>query len=85
MSTRAITYETVELQCDCGELAVCVAPGPVDLAEFLRSAVDLGWRYIGREPIDVATFWDGEVQIRLAGACGECAIKIAERILKKAA
>lgn len=85
MSVRAITYETVELRCLCGELTLCVARGQVDIAEFLRSVVDAGWRRIDRERLEVVTFWDGEVQVRLSGACPECALKIAESALKRAA
>ncbi len=85
MSTAAITYETVELRCLCGELTLCVARGAVNIAEFLRSTVDLGWRMIERDRIEVATFWDGEVQIHLSGKCKECVAKTAERNLKRAA
>jgi hypothetical protein len=35
--------------------------------------------------MEVATFWDGEVQVRLAGTCAECSAKTAERSLKRAA
>ena len=85
MSRTMITYETVELRCLCGELTVCVARGKVDIAEFLRSAVDLGWRRIDRERMEVATFRDGEVQVRLAGMCAECVVRAAERALRRAA
>lgn len=85
MSAPAITYETVELRCLCGEMTLCVARGPVNIAEFLRSTVDLGWRQIDSGRIEVATFWDGEVQILLSGACQDCAAKIADRQLKRAA
>ena len=85
MNAPAITYETVELRCLCGELTLCVARGAVNIAEFLRSAVDLGWRQIDRERMEVATFWDGEVQVRLAGTCTDCVARIARRHLKRAA
>ena len=85
MRMPMITYETVELRCLCGELTICVARGAVDIAEFLRSAVDLGWRRIDRERMEVATFWDGEVQVRLAGMCADCVVRAAERALKRAA
>jgi Fe-S cluster biogenesis protein NfuA len=35
--------------------------------------------------MEVATFGDGEVQVRLAGTCAECSAKAAERGLKRAA
>jgi len=79
MNSPMITYETVELRCLCGELAVCVARGAVNIAEFLRSAADLGWRQIESHRMEVATFWDGEVQVRLSGTCAECGAKAAER------
>jgi len=85
MNSPVITYETVELRCLCGELTVCVARGSVNIAEFLRSTLDLGWRRIESECMEVATFWDGEVQVRLAGTCAECGAKAAERGLKRAA
>ena len=85
MNSPVITYETVELHCPCGELTVCVARGAVNIAEFLRSTLALGWRRIESERMEVATFWDGEVQVRLAGSCPECSVKAAERGLKRAA
>jgi hypothetical protein len=85
VSAHAITYETVELRCLCGELTLCVTRGEVNIADFLRSAVDLGWRRIDRERMEVATFWDGEVQVRLSGTCPDCGAKIARRLMKRAA
>ncbi|GEM_PF-2878134 len=85
MSAPAITYESIELRCVCGELTLCVAPRAVDIAEFLRGALELGWREIDADRIDVATFWDGEVQIRLSATCGQCVQKRVARHLKRAA
>jgi hypothetical protein len=85
MSKPAITYETVELRCLCGELTVCVARGPVNIAEFLHSAIDLGWRQVDSDRMEVATFWDGEVQVRLSGVCAECVTRAAEGRVKRAA
>jgi hypothetical protein len=85
MKEQAITYETVELRCLCGELTVCVARGAVNIAEFLRSAMELGWPKIDTDLIEVATFWDGEVQVRLPGMCAECTVKYVIRNLKRAA
>lgn len=85
MNMPMITYETLELRCLCGELTICVARGAVDIAEFLRSAVDLGWRQIDRERMEVATFWNGEVEVRLAGTCADCVVRAAERALRRAA
>jgi len=85
MKMSKITYETVELRCLCGELTICVARGAVDIAEFLRSAVDLGWRRIDRDRMEVATFWDGEVEIRLTGMCADCVARVTDRHLKRAA
>lgn len=85
MIASTITYETVELRCLCGELTLCVSRGAVNIAEFLRSVVDEGWRQIDRDHLEVATFWDGEVQVRLSGMCAECAAKTIQRNLKRAA
>jgi hypothetical protein len=83
MST--ITYETIELRCLCGELTLCVSRGSVDIAEFLRSVVDEGWRQIDSDRLEVATFWDGEVQVRMSAKCAQCAAKSVQRNLKRAA
>jgi len=72
----AIAWETVELRCGCGEAAVCLARGPLDLAEFLRGAVDLGWRRIDPDRIEVSVYGGREVEIRLSGICGECAARL---------
>ena len=85
MNMPKITYETLELRCLCGELTICVARGAVDIAEFLRSAVELGWRQIDRSRIEVTTFQDGDVEVRLAGLCADCVVRATERALGRAA
>ncbi len=85
MSAPAITYESIELRCLCGELTLCVAPGSVNIADFLRDALELGWREIDADRVEVATFWDGEVQIRMPAMCKECVEKQIARGLKRAA
>jgi hypothetical protein len=85
MNSPMTKYETVELRCLWGELTICVAREAVNIAEFLRSTIDLGWRQIDRDHIEVATFCDGEVRIRLAGTCADCVAMALGRPLKRAA
>lgn len=71
-----ITYETVSLRCDCGDLLVREKAGRVDIAEFLRGAIVAGWHHIDPRVMTLTTFWDGEVQIGLEGKCSRCVVLV---------
>ena len=62
----------VKLKCACGDNRyVFTSDGHVNLAKFLRDAVDDGWRRINEEPVK-AVEADGMTDIVLSGTCTKC-------------
>lgn len=72
-------YEVLILKCACGNASVS-SNRQIDLAEFLRSAIKIGWRQLEEGPISVE---DGVIEINIAGQCKLCSNVVRAMLARK--
>lgn len=64
--------QTIQLRCDCDEIISSSSNSGVDIAAFLREAIEAGWSYLDPDLFESTTTSKGQVIVTIVGRCPDC-------------